>query len=142
MSKNNIFNNCILVKIYGIPKISNLAWIQAYYMFKGTCYVYIWSNHVICSVFNSHIMFYKLTDIIFISMKHICSRNSWNVLAWTVYKNHISTKYYSVYHACYYILISSISYSASGMLIPSTFSIKSHSLGIFKSLRWWKTRYF
>jgi hypothetical protein len=25
MSKNNIFNNCILVKIYGIPNISNLA---------------------------------------------------------------------------------------------------------------------
>ena len=150
MSKNNIFNNCILVKIYGIPNISNLARIvylrELVMIFqkkkKGTCYVYIWSNHAISLVFNSHIMPYKLTDIIFISMKHICSRNSWNVLAWTVYKQHISTKDYSVYHESYYILISSISYRVSGMLTPSTFSVRRYSLGIFKSLKWWKTRHF
>ena len=39
-------------------------------------------------------------------------------------------------------LISPISYWASGMLTPSSFSVSSYSSGSFNSLKWWKTRYF
>jgi hypothetical protein len=89
-------------------------------------------NHAICSDFNNYILPYKLSDVMFITMKHICSRNSWNVLARIVYTQDISTKDYTVYHAyhtCYYILMSPISYWASRMLTPSTFSISRYYLG-------------
>ena len=75
--------------------------------FKGTCFIYIWRNHAICSDFNSYIMPYKLSDIMFISMKHIYSRNSWNHCTMNcLYANHIHKDYF-VYHAFMHIVKSS-----------------------------------